>query len=95
MLPFFVSLYPKGTRSEALSFVMRSNKRRDLTSSQWAAIAVESESIYEAIRVATEEDRRAKQSDTKTGMKYNKASERNLSENLFSDKKTFKTLPKS
>ena len=43
---------------------MRSNKRRDLTSSQWAVLAVESESIYEEIRRATEEERRAKQAES-------------------------------
>ena len=42
---------------------MRSNKRRDLTSSQWAVLAVESESIYEEIRRATEEEAQKKRSE--------------------------------
>ena len=60
---------------------MRSNKRRDLTSSQWAVLAVESESIYEEIRRATEEERRAKQAETQSVTK----SESGLSGNSFPD----------
>lgn len=39
----------EGTDDDAMQFAMRSNKRRNLTSSQWAAIAVEAEEILEAI----------------------------------------------
>lgn len=34
-----------GSTTDAIAFVMRTNKRRNLTSSQWAAIAVEAEEI--------------------------------------------------
>ena len=47
---------------------MRSNKRRDLTSSQWAVLAVESEGIYEEIRRATEEERKQKISESRIGI---------------------------
>jgi N6-adenosine-specific RNA methylase IME4 len=50
-----------GTDAEAISFTMRTNKRRNLTSSQWAAIAVEAEEILAAIAEAVEAERRAKQ----------------------------------
>ena len=49
-----------GTEMEAIEFVMRTNKRRNLTSSQWAAIAVEADDIVKAIEEATEAARRAK-----------------------------------
>jgi N6-adenosine-specific RNA methylase IME4 len=39
-----------GNKTDAIEFVMRSNKRRNLSSSQWAAIAVEAEDIIESIR---------------------------------------------
>ena len=38
-----------GSMMDAIEFVMRSNKRRNLTSSQWACIAVEAMDIIEAI----------------------------------------------
>ena len=40
-----------GTEIEAINFVMRTNKRRNLNSSQWAVIANEAEEIIEAIQV--------------------------------------------
>lgn len=49
-----------GSDTEAINFVMRTNKRRNLNSSQWATIAVEAEDILGAIRAAVEVDRRAK-----------------------------------
>lgn len=61
--------------------LMRSNKRRDLTSSQWAVLAVESEGIYDEIRKATEEERRAKQAETQSVTK----SKSGLSDNKLSD----------
>jgi len=45
---------------------LRTNKRRNLTSSQWAAVAVEAEDIMEVIRAAVEEERRAKISAART-----------------------------
>jgi len=38
-----------GDESEAINFVMRTNKRRNLNSGQWATIAVEAEDIIAAI----------------------------------------------
>lgn len=44
-----------GSESEALDFVMRTNKRRNLTSSQWAVIAIEAEDIVKAIKAEARE----------------------------------------
>lgn len=44
----------------ALMFVMRTNKRRNLTSSQWAAIAAEAEDLVSELQQKVEEDRRRK-----------------------------------
>lgn len=52
-----------GTESEAIRYTMRTNKRRNLSSSQWAAIAVEAEEILAAIAEAVEQERRAKQAE--------------------------------
>lgn len=49
-----------GDEIAAIEFVMRTNKRRNLTSSQWAAIAVEADEIVDALRAAVEKERRAK-----------------------------------
>jgi len=46
--PVFVDF--KGSETEAIEFVMRTNKRRYLTSSQWACIAVEAEYIINVIK---------------------------------------------
>jgi len=48
-----------GSYMDAIEFVMRSNKRRNLTSSQWAAVAVEADGIIEAIRKEARERQRA------------------------------------
>lgn len=45
----------KGKDFEAIQFVMRTNKRRNLTSSQWACIAIEAEEIYQAIKKEAKE----------------------------------------
>jgi len=45
----------EGSKIEALEFVMRTNKRRNLTSSQWAVIAIDSEEIVEAIKKEAKE----------------------------------------
>lgn len=50
-----------GTDSEAISYTMRTNKRRNLNSSQWAAIAVEAEDLLSAIAEAVEAEKLAKQ----------------------------------
>lgn len=40
----------QGTDEEAILYMMRTNKRRNLNSGQWACIAVEAEDLIEAIR---------------------------------------------
>lgn len=56
-----------GSEIEAMSFVMRTNKRRNLTSSQWAAIAVEADEFIQALRGEAENVRRKKISEFKKG----------------------------
>lgn len=56
----------EGSQLDAINFVMRTNKRRNLSSSQWAAIAVEAEDIVTAIEEAVEAERRAKIADNQT-----------------------------
>lgn len=53
-----------GTPFEAINFVMRTNKRRNLTSQQLAVIAVESEEIVNILREETERERREQQAET-------------------------------
>ena len=50
-----------GNDSEAIAFVMRTNKRRNLNSGQWATVAVEAEDVMAAIAEAVERERREKQ----------------------------------
>ena len=40
----------QGTQTDAIHFVMRTNKRRNLSKSQWACIAVEAEEIIKVIK---------------------------------------------
>lgn len=54
----------KGSDEEAIAFMMRTNKRRNLNSGQWSCIAVEAEELVKAIREAVEKERRAKQAET-------------------------------
>lgn len=74
-----------GSNIEAINFVMRTNKRRNLTSSQWAAIAVEADEIIQAIRKATEKDRIRKQKENADNQysepSVNKLTEPKLDEN--------------
>jgi N6-adenosine-specific RNA methylase IME4 len=73
----------EGTDSEAISYTMRTNKRRNLSSSQWAAVSAQAEDILQAISDAVEVERRAKQSVAQTGTTINK----DLSNNLLLDTK--------
>lgn len=50
-----------GNESEAIGLVMRTNKRRNLNSGQWATIAVEAEDLLETIRMQVEKERLEKQ----------------------------------
>ena len=51
---------------DALKYVLRSNNRRDLTSSQRAAIAAEADEMVKAIQQQIEVERRRKQAETLT-----------------------------
>jgi len=55
-----------GSEIEAIQLVMRTNKRRNLNSGQWATIAVEAEDIMGAIADQVEKDRREKQAATQS-----------------------------
>ncbi len=70
-----------GTDIDAINYVMRTNKRRNLTSSQWAAVAVEADEIVKAIKSETERQRREKQAETQSVTKSNEG----LKDNLLSD----------
>lgn len=54
----------QGSDEEAIRYMMRTNKRRNLNSGQWACIAVEAEDLIEAIRREVEKQRRVKQAET-------------------------------
>jgi N6-adenosine-specific RNA methylase IME4 len=54
-----------GNDTDAINFVMRTNKRRNLNSSQWACIACEADEIIKAISKQVEEERREKISETR------------------------------
>lgn len=58
-----VSIQFDGDDAAAIQFTVRTNKRRNLTSSQWAAVAVEADEIIAAIKARVEEERRAKQAE--------------------------------
>lgn len=51
----------QGSDIDAINFVMRTNKRRNLTSTQWACVAVEAEDLIIKIREATEKVKKEKQ----------------------------------
>lgn len=46
----------QGDDNEAIAYMMRTNKRRNLNSGQWATIAVEAEELVGAIREAVEKE---------------------------------------
>jgi N6-adenosine-specific RNA methylase IME4 len=71
----------EGSNIEAINFVMRTNKRRNLTSSQWSCIAINAEEIVAAIKEAVEKERRAKQAETQSQTK----GETGLCRNKFPD----------
>ena len=72
-----------GSDTDAIGFVMRSNKRRNLTSSQWACIATEAEEMLQTIAEAVEAERVRKMAEAKTGMKYKE----NSPDNKLTDEK--------
>ena len=71
-----------GSTMDAIEFVMRSNKRRNLTSSQWAAMAVLSTDIIEAIQ------KEARDKQIEAGRFSNKLEKLPTSEAIHTDKKT-------
>lgn len=50
----------KGSDSDAIEYIMRTNKRRNLNSSQWACIATEAEEMLRVIADAVESERKRK-----------------------------------
>jgi hypothetical protein len=53
-----------GDKSEAIRFMMRTNKRRNLNKGQWATIAVEADELMAEIARMTEQERRKLQAET-------------------------------
>jgi hypothetical protein len=53
----------EGTAADAIAFVMRTNKRRNLNSGQWATIAAEAEELIAVIAADAEKARREKISE--------------------------------
>jgi len=49
-----------GTDAEAIAFVMRTNKRRNLNKGQWACIAADAEDLLAVIAAEAEEERKSK-----------------------------------
>lgn len=72
----------EGTDTEAVQYVLRTNKRRNLNSGQWAAIANEAEEIIEAIEKDVEENRRKAQAETLKESLSKKASSESLGEKI-------------
>jgi len=63
----------EGTDAEAWDFVMRSINRRNLTSEQYACIAILAKPIIKAIQDQVEKERRAKQAETQKKVKGNES----------------------
>ncbi len=78
-----LSLYAQGELRIARDFCWRTNKRRDLTSQQWSALAVEDEELVKVIQEETERQRREKQAETQKVTQTKEHGE--LSDNLLSD----------
>ncbi len=53
-----------GSESEAIDYMMRTNKRRNLNKGQWATIAVEANELMAGIARMTEQERRKLQAET-------------------------------
>ena len=82
----------EGTDEEALLYTLRTNKRRNMSSSQRAAYAVEAEELVASIREAVEKERRKKQK-ANAANQHTKPSDKKLSEpkNEHKDKAATKT----
>lgn len=68
----------RGSDSDAIEYIMRTNKRRNLNSSQWACIATEAEEILRGIAEAVEAERRKKQAETQSETKKKELSDNKL-----------------
>ena len=77
-----------GSAADAIAFVMRTNKRRNLNSGQWATIAAEAEELMTAIAESVEKDRREKQGKANTENAKQPDKKDVLSDKKLSDKKT-------
>ena len=62
----------EGSDIEAINFVMRTNKRRNLTSWQWACVAVKNEEIIQVIKDSAKERRGGDRGNQYTGGKMEK-----------------------
>jgi N6-adenosine-specific RNA methylase IME4 len=56
-----------GSDADAIEYIMRTNKRRNLNSSQWACIAAEADEMLKAIGEAVEAAAKIKMADAKLG----------------------------
>lgn len=77
-----------GTDAEAIALVMRTNKRRNLNSGQWACIAAEADDLLAVIREGVEKERREKQAEAqavKHEMLSNTPKASDLSDKKLSD----------
>lgn len=86
-----------GTDADAIAFVMRTNKRRNLNSGQWACIAAEADDLLAVIAEQVEKDRRESQALTRAANKESwvkvpheetplSMCEKKLSDNFLSNK---------
>lgn len=62
-----------GNDSDAVALVMRTNKRRNLNSGQWACIAAEADDLLAVIREQVEKERREKQAVTQRDPRFDPA----------------------
>ena len=69
----------EGDDGAALMYTLRTNKRRNLSSSQWAAVAAEADELLDGIRAAVEVQRLAKQKANAVNQ-YSEPSDNLLSE---------------
>jgi N6-adenosine-specific RNA methylase IME4 len=93
----------QGNDAEAVAFVMRTNKRRNLTSSQWSCIAAEADDLLAVIAERVEKERREKQSAKQSNPRLDPAAnvtsqveqnhERYLSDKKLSDSHHANTTP--
>lgn len=68
-----------GTDADAIAFVMRTNKRRNLNSGQWACIAAEADDLLAVIAEQVEKERLEKQK-ANAANQHTEPSDKNLSE---------------